>query len=430
MHSQTFPLEPALWFDTAVAPPPTVSLSDDISTDILVIGAGYAGLSTALHLAELGHKPVVLEAKTIGFGGSGRNGGQLVPGLKWDPDELKERLNGSAGEKLVEFAGNTAKDVFDIIDKYQLDVPLTRKGWLQPAHNQEGMKLAEKRFRQWKATGADVELLSAADMTRLLGTNKYHGGWLDKRGGGLQPLSYARELARAAINAGATIYTDTPVDHLSKTPQGWVAQTASGLKVAAKTVVLCTNAYSKDLVPRLSKSIIAANTYQVATEALPKEIADSILPDGHVASDTKNLLFYFRKDHTGRFMMGGRGPFREPRTQADWDHLKRAAVKMFPALTGAKWNYHWCGRVAITRDYFPHLHEPAPGLIIDLGCMGRGVGLQTSMGRALARYVHTGDTGELPLPISRIKPLPLYPLRKIYVGAVVAWYRMTDGGMA
>ena len=291
------------------------------------------------------------------------------------------------------------------------------------------MKLAGERYRQWRAEGADVELLSASDMTALLGTNKYHGGWLDKRGGGLQPLSYARELGRAAIKAGATIYTSSPVEHLTKTENGWQAKTTNGAVVNAKTVVLCTNAYGNGLVPGLQESIIDANTYQVATEPLPQDIADTILPDGHVASDTKNLLFYFRKDHTGRFMMGGRGPLREPRSEADWAHLKRAAVKMFPVLSHAKWQFHWCGRVAITRDYFPHLHEPAQDLFVDIGCMGRGVGLQTSMGRAIANYIHTRDAKALPLPVSKIKSLPLYPLRRIYVGAVVAWYRMTDGGM-
>lgn len=424
-----FPLEPSLWFATAVEAPTTTALSESMAADILIIGAGYAGLSTALRLAELGYKPIVLEARQVGFGGSGRNGGQLVPGLKWDPDALMERFGPVDGEKIVNFAGGTAAEVFRIIDEYKLAVPNVRNGWIQPAHNEKGLELSESRARQWAKHGADARVLSKADVRRLLGTDKYVGGWLDRRGGALQPLSYVRELGRVAQQAGAEIYTDTPVEEISREGNGWQVKTRGGPVVSAKSVIVCANAYSDGLWKGLKESIVDANTYQVATEPLPQEVQDSIFPEGHVASDTRNLLFYFRKDHTGRFIMGGRGPFREPKSKDDWAHLRRAAVKIFPQLRAAKWEFYWCGRVAVTQDYYPHLHEPAPGLFIDIGCQGRGIGLQTKMGRAIADYVHTRDASALPLPVSRIKPLPLYAFRKLYVSAVVSWYRLNDGGV-
>jgi glycine/D-amino acid oxidase-like deaminating enzyme len=426
-----FPLEPSLWFATAAAAPATAPLTEaldgSLSVDVLIIGAGYAGLSTALHLAELGHKPVVVEAKSIGFGGSGRNGGQLVPGLKWDPDDLVSKFGAAAGEKVVAFAGATTRSVYDLIDNYKLDVPQVRNGWIQPAHSQVGLKRAESRVRQWARWGADVRMLSKAEVRDLVGTDKYLGGWLDARGGAVQPLSYAREMARAALGLGARIFTDTPVDEISRGPQGWLVRTGNGPVISARSVVVCANAYGGALWPGLKQSIVDANTYQVATAKLPREVLDSILPQGQVASDTRNLLFYFRKDHTGRFIMGGRGPFREPTSNADWAHLERAAIRMFPQLGGCAWEFRWCGRVAITRDYYPHLHEPAPDLLIDIGCQGRGVGLQTSMGAAIARYVHTRDKSQLPFPLSDIKPLPLHALRRLYVSAVVSWYRLNDG---
>src|SRR5581483_7909133 len=127
------------------------------------------------------------------------------------------------------------------------------------------------------------------------------------------------------------------------------------------------------LLPHLRQTIIAANSFQVATEPLPDALRASVLPEGHVSSDTRKLLLYFRLDHEGRFLMGGRGPFREPKGPEDWAHLQRVVGKMFPRLAGAPIQYRWCGRVAITRDFLPHLHEPAPGLLVDIGCMGRGV---------------------------------------------------------
>jgi glycine/D-amino acid oxidase-like deaminating enzyme len=128
--------------------------------------------------------------------------------------------------------------------------------------------------------------------------------------------------------------------------------------------------------------------------------------------------------------MGGRGPFREPKSADDWSHLERVLQRMLPAAAQAKFDYRWCGRVALTRDFLPHLHEPAPGLLIDIGCMGRGVGLQTAMGQAMAAYLTSGKADDLPLPVTGIRGLPLHSLRRLYISAIVAWYRMRDGGLA
>ncbi len=424
---ERYPLEPALWFATAEPAPDTVPLRESVCADIVIIGAGYAGLSTALHLAELGYKPLVLEARNIGFGGSGRNGGQLVPGLKHDPDDILQKFGEESGQKLIDFAAHTVSTVFDLIDRYKMTVPTARHGWIQPAHNQSGAQLAEKRAQQWQKQGADVDVLSHSELHALLGTDAYVGGWIDRRGGALQPLSYVRGLARVAQQLGATIHTETPIASISKTATGWRLQSEAGVSITAKKVVVCANAYSDGLWPGLKESIIDPNTYQTATEVLPQEVLNSIFPQGHVASDTRNLLLYFRKDHTGRFIMGGRGPFREPRSQDDWADLKRVSVRMFPQLANVKWEYHWCGRVAVTPDFYPHIHEPAPGLLIDIGCQGRGVGLQTAMGKALANYVHSEDPEALPLSTSKIQRIPLHRLRKLYVAAAITWYRMRDG---
>ncbi|KAB1070278.1 NAD(P)/FAD-dependent oxidoreductase [Methylobacterium planeticum] len=427
--AKPFPLDPSLWAATAVPAPETPPLEASGRADVVVIGAGYCGLSTALHLAERGIRATVLEAQEVGFGASGRNGGQVIPGLKFDPDDLVAKFGQERGERLAHFAGSTADTVFGLIEKHGLDVPHRRNGWIQGAHTQAGVDEVGRRAEQWARLGAPARALDKAETDRLLGTDRYLGGWLDGRGGAVQPLSYARGLARAAQAAGAAIHGCTPVTGLNRGRDGWRVTTAQGAEIVAERVILCTNGYTDALWPDLAQSIIAANSFQVATAPLSDNLRRSILPEGHVSSDTRKLLLYFRLDHTGRLLLGGRGPFREPRGSEDWAHLERIVGKLFPQLGKIGFDYRWCGRVAITRDFLPHLHEPEPGLLIDIGCQGRGVGLQSTMGRAIAEYVATGNADALPVAPSPVARLPLHALHRIYVSAVIAWYRLNDGGV-
>lgn len=427
--SEPFPLAPSLWAHTAVAAPQTAPLKQDMDTDICIVGGGYAGLSTALHLAQSGSKAVVLEARECGWGASGRNGGQVIPGLKYDPDEMIETYGEVEGRKLLAFAGTTADRVFDLIARYQMQVPFQRQGWIQAAHSDDGLALASRRVTQWSKHGVEARLLDQAETAERLGSTSYQGGWLDPRGGGVQPLSYARELARVALSLGAQIFTQSPVVALERVNDRYQVTTAQGHRVTARKVVLCTNGYTDQLVPGLKRTIIDVNSFQVATEPLSDNIRKTILPYGQVSSDTRKLLLYFRLDHEGRLLMGGRGPFREPKGDEDWAHLERVVGKMFPQVKDMPFAYRWGGRVALTADMLPHLHEPQPGLIIDIGCLGRGVGLQTAMGAALADYALSGNPSVLPFPLRPIRPIPFHSFRRIGLGAIIAWYRFQDGGV-
>ena len=427
--TEPFPLAPSLWAHTAVQAPATSALSQDIETEICIVGGGYAGLSTALHLAQAGQQAVVLEARECGWGASGRNGGQVIPGLKYDPDEMIATYGEVEGRKLLAFAGSTADRVFELIARYQMQVPFQRQGWIQAAHSEDGLQLARQRVTQWSKHGVGAQLLSREETAERLGSTSYDGGWLDPRGGGVQPLSYARELARVALSLGARIFTQSPVVELAKVKDRFEVTTAQGHRVIARKVVLCTNGYTDQLVPGLKRTIIDVNSFQVATEPLSDNIRKTILPYGQVSSDTRKLLLYFRLDHEGRLLMGGRGPFREPKGDEDWAHLERVVGKMFPQVKGLPFAYRWGGRVALTADMLPHLHEPQPGLIIDIGCLGRGVGLQTAMGAALASYAMSGDPSVLPFPLRPIRPIPFHSFRRIGLGAIIAWYRFQDGGV-
>jgi glycine/D-amino acid oxidase-like deaminating enzyme len=424
--TQGAPLPDSLWAATAAAGPLAPPLEADAQFDVAIVGAGFTGLSTALHLAERGVRVGVLDAAEPGWGASGRNGGQVIPGLKYDPDELVRRFGGHTAEPLIDTIGRAADTVFDLIAKYGIECAAVRRGWIQPAPSHAMLDTVTRRAKQWEARGVDVTLLDAAEVSRRLGTPAYVGGWVDQRAGSLHPLNYTRGLARAAQSLGVGLHGRTPVTALSREGGGWRLATAQGASVRAERVVLATNGYTGSLWPGLRQSVIAANSFIVATQPLAPAIGGHILPGGEVASDSRRLLLYFRRDAAGRLLMGGRGPFAEPTGAADWSHLERAVELMYPQLKGVRYDYRWAGRVAITADFLPHVHEPAPGLTIALGYNGRGIAMATTMGRHLAARI-AGDAGAtFPFPVTPVKPIPLHALQRCYIAAGVAWYRMLD----
>jgi glycine/D-amino acid oxidase-like deaminating enzyme len=419
------PLPPSLWAATAEPAVDTPPLDASASTDVLIVGAGYTGLSTALHLAGQGVKVCVIDANEPGWGASGRNGGQVIPGLKYDPEELIRRYGSRDGEALAQIAGSAADTVFDLIERHGIQCDATRNGWIQPTHSTKLIGTLHARARQWEARGAPVELLDRTQVSKRLGTDTFIGGWIDKRAGSVQPLSYARGLARAAKAAGVAIHGATPAAALERGPDGWRVKCAGGCVIDAKQVLLATNGYTDALWPGLAQSVIAANSFIVATRPLPTDIGATVLPGREVASDSRRLLLYFRKDAAGRLLMGGRGPFRDPRSPAEWAHLERAARLMYPQLEGIEYEYRWAGRIAITRDFLPHVHTPEKGLTIALGYNGRGIAMATTLGKHLAAFM-SGAAQGLPLPPTSIKPIPFHALQRVYISAGVAWYGLLD----
>ena len=414
-----------VWAETAVAETLYPPLADLIRADVAVIGGGYCGLSAALHLAEAGTQVVVIEAHQPGWGASGRNGGQVIPGFKYDPDELETMFGRERGQRIWRFGGGTADFVFDLVAGHRMNVTTTRAGWVQGIHSEKAAVRARQRATQWQRRGADVDYLNAAATAEILGTEQYHGSVIDRRGGALQPLSYARELARVACARGASICAETTVTRMTPIRTGWQVHCQSGASVSASHVLLCTNAYSDALVPELANSIIAANSLQIATEPLPDELRAGIMPRGEVLSDTRKVIRYWRLDDHGRLLMGGRGPYREPDSEADWAHLIKDIATIFPMLAHLRCTHRWAGRVAIHTDFMPHLHEPSPRLLIAIGCQGRGIGLQTALGAELARRALDG-TYDPPLLFSPIEPIPFHALKAVGASVLIAWYRLMD----
>jgi len=422
------PYTRVVWQDSAVAASVLPPLDRSLSVDLCVIGGGFLGLSTALHAVEAGLSVAVLEAGEIGGGASGRNGGQVIPGLKHDPDALVRRYGEKDGERLVAFAGSTADTVFDLIARHDLEVAHRRDGWIQAAHKPSTFRAASARAAQWKARGADVAVLDAAEMRRVTGATDYAGGWIDRRAGAVNPLSLARELARVASAKGAMIATDTEVTELRSAGTGWTLATNQGHKIQAKQVMLATNAFSGSLFPGLDRSFVAVHSFQIATEPLAGNAAAHILPYGQVVSDTRRVLLYFRRTAEGRLMLGGRGPLggRAARSAMDWRHVEASLAALFPDLGPVAISYRWFGPVSVTPDHLPHLHVPAAGLAAAVGCQGRGVGLQTSLGVAFGRYFASGDPKALPFPVTPLRTIPFHGWRQIGVAAMTGWYRLID----
>jgi glycine/D-amino acid oxidase-like deaminating enzyme len=414
-----------LWGETAAPGPPTPPLDGDLSTDVAVIGAGYTGLSTAIHLAERGVGAVVVEAEAPGYGASGRNGGQVLPGFKTYPDHLVRRHGPDLGARMAAFGAGMADELFALVRRHAIACDAVQAGWVHSGTTPD--MAAEQRWKhdQWASRGAPVRWLDRDAMRTLLGTDAYSQGWLDGRGGIVQPLSYARGLARAAVSLGVRVAGGTPALSLEPDGGGWRVRTPRGV-VRAGRVVVATNGYTGGLVPGLAATVVAVESAQTATEPLPPDLAERVVPAPVSTSDTRRSLLYFRKSPDGRFVIGGRGGILLPTREPSWERLRRLAVKLFPDLAGVRWTHRWSGRLAATMDHMPKLHEPAPGLIASLGCNGRGVAYSTAMGRVIAERIAGLPDADMPVPVDPVEPMPFAPFRRAGAAAVAGWYGLRD----
>ena len=199
-------LYPSLWSHTATPEVDGERLTGTAQADVAIVGGGFTGCAAALSLAQRGLRVRVLEARNIGWGASGRNGGQVIPGLKYDPDELEAMFGPELGPRMVSAVGSVGDEVFGLIERHAIECDARREGWLHPAVSQRSLDITSRRCEQWQKRGADVVAVERSRMAELIGSDIYIGGWEDRRGGQVQPLSYVRGLARAAQAAGAVIH--------------------------------------------------------------------------------------------------------------------------------------------------------------------------------------------------------------------------------
>jgi len=419
--------DPLSWHLSALAgPAPNCpALDGDVRVDVAVVGAGFTGLAAALFLAEAGARPLVLEAGQVGNGGSGRAFGQVAPYTKHMPAAVEVALGAEAGERLNAAAGSGPDLVFSLAERYGMQASARRSGIMVAAHTPARVAGLARTVEDLQRRGHPAHFLDQDETAAFVGSNLYYGAMYDERGGSINPLGYARGLARAALGAGATIHTETPVTALEQSRGRWQLHTPGGI-VSAETVILATNAFTHGLWPGLGRTVIPMRAYQFISAPLTDNVLATILPKRQPLCDTRRLYSGVRVLEDGRLHVSLDGPAFDPDGRPFMAKLDRRMHRLFPQLSELRWESGWAGWVDMTADQFPHLHRLAPGLLAGLGFSGRGIAMGTTMGRDLARLAAGTTATELAYLLTEPRPLWFHRFAQPAITALLAWYRLND----
>ena len=417
---------PASWYAATVADhAPYPALMGEETADVCVIGAGYTGLSAALHLAERGYRVVVVEAQRAGFGASGRNGGQVGSGQRLEQDALEKMTGKDDARRLWTLAEDAKALVHRLIADHDIDCDykpgVAHADWTpkQVAHSHA---YAEKLDRDY---GYDrIEVLDRGAMRALVGSKAYQGGVLDMGAGHLHPLNFALGLARAATKAGARIYERSEVHNIEEGATSTV-QTKSG-RVKAGHVILACNGYLGGLNRKVAARVMPINNFIIATEPLGVRAAGILARDVAVA-DSKFVVNYFRLSADKRLLFGG-GESYSYRFPADIRAtVRKPMLEVFPQLADARIDNAWGGTLAITMNRMACFLRPAPNILSASGYSGHGVALATLAGQVMAEAI-AGQAERFDV-LARVKT-PAFPggtaLRSPLLVLAMTWYSLRD----
>ena len=417
---------PPSWYAATATPPaPFAQLSGETRADVCIVGGGYTGLSAALHLAEAGLRVVLLEAHRVGFGASGRNGGQLGSGQRMGQDSLEALMGRDEAGKLWTLAEEAKTLVRDLIARHGIDCDL-RPGVATACLNKSEMRETHE-YAELLASryGYDqIETLDAEWMQALCPSPAYHGGMLDMGAGHLHPLRYAFELARAAAAAGAMICENS---HVCAIEEGRPAVVVTeGGRVTADHVILACNGYLGRLNGRVAARVMPINNFIVATEPLGAETARVLTRDVAVA-DTKFVVNYFRLSGDGRLLFGGGESYgyRFPSDIAA--KVRKPMAEIFPHLRDVRIDYAWGGTLGITMKRMPYLARLGANILTASGYSGHGVGTATHAGQLMALAIRGQAEGFDTL--ARV-PAPAFPggaaLRSPLLVLAMTWFSLRD----
>ncbi|WP_182915440.1 NAD(P)/FAD-dependent oxidoreductase [Rhodopseudomonas palustris] len=419
----------SLWAAVTPPGPDLPELHGTETTDVVVIGAGFSGLSTALHLREAGVGVAVIEAAEPGWGASGRNNGQVIPTLsRPDPDDIVAR-HGAAGERLVGLIRDSASILFDVARRHGIDAEQEQTGWVQPVHSPGRIKIAERRVRQWSKVGAPVELLSREQVRDMLGSDAWFGGFWNRTGGHINPLALARGLARAVVAQGGRIFARSPAVSIERRGERWIVRTAQG-EISGRALVVASNAYTgefaKTLAPAIASEVMPVRSWQMATQPLSDNVRKSMIPGRQAMSDTHGELIFGRFDARNRFVTGGAiiRPFNQIATLKA--RVGKRLQSLWPQIGEVRFDYVWNGFIGMTTDYLPHIHRLGPDAYGWTGCNGRGVALSIALGDQLAKAVQGAPDGELALPFTEPTPIPANELLRPFAPLMMVLYRHRD----
>jgi glycine/D-amino acid oxidase-like deaminating enzyme len=419
----------SLW--AAVTPPGPYlpGLIGTTEADVVVIGGGFTGLSTALHLREAGVDVAIVEAMEPGWGASGRNNGQVIPTLsRPDPEDIIAK-HGAAGERFVALLRDSASVLFDIAWRYQIQAEQEQTGWVQPVHSPGRLKIAERRVRQWLKFGASVELLSRDETRRMLGSEAWFGGFWNRSGGHINPLALSRGLTRVVLERGGRIYARSAAISVERRNDRWIVRTEKG-EISGRVLIVATNAYtgefSKSLMPAMAREVVPVLSWQMATQPLSETARETIIPGRQAMSDTHGELYFARYDARNRLVTGGAviGPGSKP------ERLKVTVAerlqRLWPQIGPVEFDYVWNGYVGMTTDFLPRIHRLGRNAYGWTGCNGRAVALSIALGDELSKAVRGVPEKDLALPFSDPAPILAHGLLRRLAPLMLMLYRRRD----
>jgi glycine/D-amino acid oxidase-like deaminating enzyme len=394
------------------------------TADVVVIGGGYTGINAARVLARAGAAVTLIEAESLGFGGSTRNGGIVHPGYKWGPQDLIDRYGDERGRALFRETMDGYELLKRLIAEESIDCEFRECGYLDLAWAPSHARELEESVTTLKRFGVEAAFVPRDRLAAEIGSTFYHGGLVFPPSGLLHPGKYFAGLAAAADRAGADLHEGVRARSIRRQADGRLVVETSRGAILAKDVVVGTNGYTDRAVPSLRRRIIPIGSYIIATEPLPEELARTISPRGRAFFDTKNFLYYWHISEDRRMIFGGRTSFLPTDVDRSAAILHRGLLEVHPQLAGSRVDYAWGGNVGFTFDRMPHVGR-SNGVTFAMGCCGTGVAMMTALGTAVGQWLGGG-----PAPALAALPFPLVPApyegHPWFLPFVGEWFRFQD----
>ena len=426
-------LERNYWLTTVDMPAADGGRALPEVVDVAVIGSGFTGLSAARTLAKRGAKVVVLEAETIGWGASSRNGGMVLTGMKLGVNKLISMYGRERTRKMYAASLDSMDCVEQIVKEEQIDCNFSRCGHLEVAWKQSHFDDYERQAEIVEVEfNHQLRVVPRSELSSEIGSSIYYGGMVDEVSAGCNPARYVAGLARAAIKAGADVFGHARVHSIERDSRngdsGWKIATSRG-PIWAHEVFVGTSGYTGAATPALRKKLIPIGSFIITTEVLPAALANELSPRNRMIYDSKNYLYYYRLTPDHRMLFGGRAAFfpeNEHTVRRSAELLRKGMIEVYPQLRDARVEYVWGGTLDFAFDIMPHAGQ-MDGMYYAVGYAGHGVAMATYQGQKIAEMM-AGDKPENPfvgIPFPGA-PLGLYNGKPWFLPLAGAWYKVLD----